>query len=144
MDTILQQPGMRHIWYYIPLCTIFPEKSNGETFKTQFSHLKSHNLPISLFLKGRLILLKLVIHGGIHKTILGYQSSDPSGVGLSFKQYSPNGILAQDSSRTVSRGFYLSKPFVKASSSLALLQQLNWSIQSVFRKPVWYWPFWAN
>ncbi|MBW0557502.1 hypothetical protein O181_097217 [Austropuccinia psidii MF-1] len=28
--------GMVHIWYYIPLCTIFAQQSNGDVFRIQF------------------------------------------------------------------------------------------------------------
>ncbi|MBW0478114.1 hypothetical protein O181_017829 [Austropuccinia psidii MF-1] len=32
-----------HIWCYIPLCTIFAQKSNGKIFKTPFPHFTSHH-----------------------------------------------------------------------------------------------------
>ncbi|MBW0510033.1 hypothetical protein O181_049748 [Austropuccinia psidii MF-1] len=35
MHPILKDPGVVHIWYNIPLCTIFAQKSNGDIFKTQ-------------------------------------------------------------------------------------------------------------
>ncbi|MBW0577986.1 hypothetical protein O181_117701 [Austropuccinia psidii MF-1] len=43
--SILKVAGMVHIWYYIPLCTNFAQKSNGDVFRTHF-HLsisKSQN-----------------------------------------------------------------------------------------------------
>ncbi|MBW0505880.1 hypothetical protein O181_045595 [Austropuccinia psidii MF-1] len=35
MYPIPKDPGMVHIWYNIPLCTIFSQKSNGDVFRTQ-------------------------------------------------------------------------------------------------------------
>ncbi|MBW0577071.1 hypothetical protein O181_116786 [Austropuccinia psidii MF-1] len=33
---VLKVAGMVHIWYYIPLCTIFAQQSNGDVFRIQF------------------------------------------------------------------------------------------------------------
>ncbi|MBW0576127.1 hypothetical protein O181_115842 [Austropuccinia psidii MF-1] len=92
MDPALQETGMGHIWCYIPLYTIFPQKSNGEILKTQLFHLKSCHQPISPFQRkdssyssGQCI---------VESTIQGYQLPGPPGVGVSFKQYSLKGILA--------------------------------------------------
>ncbi|MBW0531604.1 hypothetical protein O181_071319 [Austropuccinia psidii MF-1] len=49
MDPGLQEPGMGHIWYYIQLCTFFPQQSNDDTFNTQLCHFKSFHQPISPF-----------------------------------------------------------------------------------------------
>ncbi|MBW0491982.1 hypothetical protein O181_031697 [Austropuccinia psidii MF-1] len=38
MHPVLKVAGVVHIWYYIPLCTIFASQSNGDIFRT-----KSHN-----------------------------------------------------------------------------------------------------
>ncbi|MBW0503730.1 hypothetical protein O181_043445 [Austropuccinia psidii MF-1] len=38
MRSVLKVAGVVHIWYYIPLCTIFAQKLNGDVFRT-----KSHN-----------------------------------------------------------------------------------------------------
>ncbi|MBW0590383.1 hypothetical protein O181_130098, partial [Austropuccinia psidii MF-1] len=50
MHSVLKVAGVVHIWYYIPLCTIFAQQSNGDTFRTLF-HLsipRSQNpMPIS-------------------------------------------------------------------------------------------------
>ncbi|MBW0470958.1 hypothetical protein O181_010673 [Austropuccinia psidii MF-1] len=40
MHPALQDPGVLHIWYYIPLCTIFAQKSNGEILRTPFRDSK--------------------------------------------------------------------------------------------------------
>ncbi|MBW0508589.1 hypothetical protein O181_048304 [Austropuccinia psidii MF-1] len=36
-----KHPGMVHIWYNIPLCTIFPQQSDGDGFRTQLQHFNS-------------------------------------------------------------------------------------------------------
>ncbi|MBW0546316.1 hypothetical protein O181_086031 [Austropuccinia psidii MF-1] len=38
MHPVLKVAGVVHIWYYITLCTIFAQQSNGDVFRT-----KSHN-----------------------------------------------------------------------------------------------------
>ncbi|MBW0587771.1 hypothetical protein O181_127486 [Austropuccinia psidii MF-1] len=45
IPSILKVAGMVHVWYYIPLCTIFAQQSNGDVFKTHFhlSILRSQN-----------------------------------------------------------------------------------------------------
>ncbi|MBW0556080.1 hypothetical protein O181_095795 [Austropuccinia psidii MF-1] len=40
-DPSLWEPAVVHIWYYIPLCTISPQKFNGDGFRTPLCHLKS-------------------------------------------------------------------------------------------------------
>ncbi|MBW0478404.1 hypothetical protein O181_018119 [Austropuccinia psidii MF-1] len=47
---IPRDPGVVHIWYNIPLCTIFSQKSNGDVFRIQIilSNASSQNpSPIS-------------------------------------------------------------------------------------------------
>ncbi|MBW0588658.1 hypothetical protein O181_128373 [Austropuccinia psidii MF-1] len=36
IPSVLKVAGMVHIWYYIPLCTIFAQQSNGDVFRTHF------------------------------------------------------------------------------------------------------------
>ncbi|MBW0577476.1 hypothetical protein O181_117191 [Austropuccinia psidii MF-1] len=36
IPSVLKVAGVVHIWYYIPLCTIFAQQSNGEVFRTHF------------------------------------------------------------------------------------------------------------
>ncbi|MBW0578744.1 hypothetical protein O181_118459 [Austropuccinia psidii MF-1] len=36
IPSVLKVAGVVHIWYYIPLCTIFAQKSNGDVFRTHF------------------------------------------------------------------------------------------------------------
>ena len=36
IPSILKVSGMVHIWYYIPLCTIFAQQCNGDVLRIQF------------------------------------------------------------------------------------------------------------
>ncbi|MBW0538493.1 hypothetical protein O181_078208 [Austropuccinia psidii MF-1] len=45
IPSVLNVAGMVHIWYYIPLCTIFAQTSNGDIFRTQF-HLSKERSQI--------------------------------------------------------------------------------------------------
>ncbi|MBW0541662.1 hypothetical protein O181_081377 [Austropuccinia psidii MF-1] len=41
MDPVPKNPGVVHIWYNIPLCTIFAQQSNSDLFRTQICHSNS-------------------------------------------------------------------------------------------------------
>ncbi|MBW0470418.1 hypothetical protein O181_010133 [Austropuccinia psidii MF-1] len=41
MHPVLKDPGVVHIWYNIPLCTIFAQQSNRDLFRTQLRDLNS-------------------------------------------------------------------------------------------------------
>ncbi|MBW0592379.1 hypothetical protein O181_132094 [Austropuccinia psidii MF-1] len=41
MHPVLKVAGAVHIWYYIPLCTIFAQQFNGDVFRTKFHNSKS-------------------------------------------------------------------------------------------------------
>ncbi|MBW0543165.1 hypothetical protein O181_082880 [Austropuccinia psidii MF-1] len=50
MHPILKVAGVVHIWYYIPLCTIFAQQFNSDSFRTEFHDSKSryqNPMPIS-------------------------------------------------------------------------------------------------
>ncbi|MBW0481907.1 hypothetical protein O181_021622 [Austropuccinia psidii MF-1] len=81
MDPELKEIGMWHIWYYIPLCTIFPQKSNGDIFSTQLCNFKMKSPSPPLNFEGKLQSFSLAIHGGYQKTTQGHQSPVPSGFG---------------------------------------------------------------
>ncbi|MBW0540320.1 hypothetical protein O181_080035 [Austropuccinia psidii MF-1] len=51
MYPALQDPGVVHIWYYIPLFTNFAQKSNGDVCRTQFCDSKSSSQNPSPILK---------------------------------------------------------------------------------------------
>ncbi|MBW0544313.1 hypothetical protein O181_084028 [Austropuccinia psidii MF-1] len=40
MHPVLKVAGVVHIWYHIPLCTIFAHHFNGKAFRIQFNHFK--------------------------------------------------------------------------------------------------------
>ncbi|MBW0558857.1 hypothetical protein O181_098572 [Austropuccinia psidii MF-1] len=43
MHPILKVAGVVHIWYFIPLCTIFVQRLNGDIFRTKFHDSKSRS-----------------------------------------------------------------------------------------------------
>ncbi|MBW0481501.1 hypothetical protein O181_021216 [Austropuccinia psidii MF-1] len=51
MHPLLKVAGVVHIWYYIPLCTIFSQKFNGDAFRTKFHDSKSRDQSPMLILK---------------------------------------------------------------------------------------------
>ncbi|MBW0568358.1 hypothetical protein O181_108073 [Austropuccinia psidii MF-1] len=51
MHPLLKVAGVMHIWYYIPLCTISAQKSNGDVFRTQLHDSKSRSQNPSPILK---------------------------------------------------------------------------------------------
>ncbi|MBW0592480.1 hypothetical protein O181_132195 [Austropuccinia psidii MF-1] len=43
IPSVLKVAGIVHIWYYIPLCTIFAQQSNDDVLRTQFHLSKSRS-----------------------------------------------------------------------------------------------------
>ncbi|MBW0555866.1 hypothetical protein O181_095581 [Austropuccinia psidii MF-1] len=43
MHPVLKVAGVVHIWYYIPLCTIFAQKFNFDVFRNKFHDSKSRS-----------------------------------------------------------------------------------------------------
>ncbi|MBW0505850.1 hypothetical protein O181_045565 [Austropuccinia psidii MF-1] len=43
MHPVLKVAGVLHIWYYIPLCTIFAQKFNGDVFRNKIHLSKSRS-----------------------------------------------------------------------------------------------------
>ncbi|MBW0497342.1 hypothetical protein O181_037057 [Austropuccinia psidii MF-1] len=43
IPSVLKVAGMVHIWYYIPLCTIFAQQSNGDYFLSSFGALQTRS-----------------------------------------------------------------------------------------------------
>ncbi|MBW0588038.1 hypothetical protein O181_127753 [Austropuccinia psidii MF-1] len=52
MHPVLKVAGAVHIWYYIPLCTIFAQKFNGDVSRTKFHDSKSRSQNKIPILKG--------------------------------------------------------------------------------------------
>ncbi|MBW0483748.1 hypothetical protein O181_023463 [Austropuccinia psidii MF-1] len=85
--------------------------SGAHHSRTQLFHSKSISQIHSPFLEGKLQPLNLTIYGGDQKVIQGPQLPGFPGVVILFQKYSPKGILAQDSSREISRGCIHSNQF---------------------------------
>ncbi|MBW0505694.1 hypothetical protein O181_045409 [Austropuccinia psidii MF-1] len=137
MHPILKVAGVVHIWYYIPLCTIFAQQFNGDVFRTEFhdSKLRCQNpTPI------------LKEDSSAHQSGNPWRLSEDysrtpttwpcrSWVGSSIQDYSKGAFL---------RGITSFQSVVKAASTSASLGQFNWFIQVILKYPVWPWPNWAN
>ncbi|MBW0499201.1 hypothetical protein O181_038916 [Austropuccinia psidii MF-1] len=103
MHPVLQDPGVVHILYNIPLCTIFALQSNGDIFRTKLSLQSITNF------RGFFSYSFWKLPGGYQKTIQGPQLPGPAGVGLS--------ILIRTIRRAIIRGYQL---FQSLSSPQAL------------------------
>ncbi|MBW0579090.1 hypothetical protein O181_118805 [Austropuccinia psidii MF-1] len=51
MHPVLKDAGVVHIWYHIPLCTIFAQQSNSDILRTHFHDSKSRSQNPSSILK---------------------------------------------------------------------------------------------
>ncbi|MBW0469631.1 hypothetical protein O181_009346 [Austropuccinia psidii MF-1] len=76
--------GIVHIWYNIPLCTNFAQKSNGDGLRTKLGHFIPSPQIHNSFQRNSFQEFSLAIHGGYQKTISGPQPPGPAGVGLYF------------------------------------------------------------
>ncbi|MBW0543510.1 hypothetical protein O181_083225 [Austropuccinia psidii MF-1] len=82
MHPLLKDAGVVHIWYHIPLCTIFAQQFNNDVFRTQFHDAKSRSQIPSPILKEDSYAHQSGNHGHYQKTIPGPQPPGPAGVGL--------------------------------------------------------------
>ncbi|MBW0491751.1 hypothetical protein O181_031466 [Austropuccinia psidii MF-1] len=71
MHPVLKVPPVVHIWYNIPLCTIFAQQSNGDTFRTQLHDSESSPKSITNFKGGPFSYLTWQFPGGYQKIIQG-------------------------------------------------------------------------
>ncbi|MBW0515492.1 hypothetical protein O181_055207 [Austropuccinia psidii MF-1] len=136
MHPLPKVAGVVHVWYYLPLCTIFAQKFNGDVFRTTFHNSKSrsqNSTPIS------------------KEDSLTHQSGNPwrqsedhSRTPITWPCRSWVGNFIQDYSKGIFRGNTIFQSVFKASSISILLGQLNWSIQASINQPVCPWPNWAN
>ncbi|MBW0483828.1 hypothetical protein O181_023543 [Austropuccinia psidii MF-1] len=69
MHPVLKVPRVVHIWYNIPSCTIFAQKSNGEIFRTKLSDPKSSPKYITNF-KGGLLSYSVWQFPGSYQRII--------------------------------------------------------------------------
>ncbi|MBW0557363.1 hypothetical protein O181_097078 [Austropuccinia psidii MF-1] len=137
MHPVLKVSGVVHIWYYIPLCTSFAQKFNGDICRTQFHLSKSrfqNPMPIS------------------KEDFLTHQSGNPwrqsedhSRIPTTWPCRSWVGSFQSGLFQGAFSGGYTSfQSVVKASSISILLRQLNCSIQASINQPVCTWPNLAN
>ncbi|MBW0546713.1 hypothetical protein O181_086428 [Austropuccinia psidii MF-1] len=136
MHPVLKVAGVVNIWYYIPLCTIFAQKFNGDIFRTKFHNSKSSSqnpTPISKE------------DSSTHQSGNPWrQSEDHSRIPITWPCRNWVGNFIQNYSKGILRGYTVFQSAVKASSISILLGQLNWSIQASINQPVCPWPNWAN
>ncbi|MBW0553928.1 hypothetical protein O181_093643 [Austropuccinia psidii MF-1] len=83
MHPILKDPGVVHILYNIPLCTILAQHSNGDISGTKLRDSKSSFQSITNFEGGCFSYSVLQFPGGYQRTIQGPQPPGPAGVGFS-------------------------------------------------------------
>ncbi|MBW0544951.1 hypothetical protein O181_084666 [Austropuccinia psidii MF-1] len=136
MHPILKVAGVVHMWYYIPLCTIFAQQFNGDAFRTQFHLSKSKSQNPTPVLKEDFLTHQSGNPWG--------QSEDHSRIPITWPCRSCVGNFIQDYSKGILRGYTSSQSVVKASSILILLGKRNWSIQASINQPVCTWPNGAN
>ncbi|MBW0478407.1 hypothetical protein O181_018122 [Austropuccinia psidii MF-1] len=121
MHPILNVSGVVHIWYFIPLCTIFAQKFNGEAFRTQLNISKSWSqnpMPISKE------------ESSTHQSNnIWRQSEDHSRTPITWPCRSWVGNSFRITPSAILRGYKLFQYVVKESSISILLGQLNWSLQ---------------
>ncbi|MBW0533699.1 hypothetical protein O181_073414 [Austropuccinia psidii MF-1] len=97
MHPVLKDPGVVHIWYNIPLCTIFAQQSNGDIFRNKLHDSKSIPQSFTNFKGGCFGYSFLQFPGSYQRTIRGPQPPGPAGVGLS--------ILIRTILREILRGY---------------------------------------
>ncbi|MBW0510646.1 hypothetical protein O181_050361 [Austropuccinia psidii MF-1] len=136
MHSVLKVALVVHIWYYIPLCTIYSQQFNGDVFRTEFHNSKSRSQSPKPILK---------------EDSLTHQSGNPWRHSEDHSRTPTNwpcrnwvGNFSQDYSKGILRGYTVFQSISKASSISITLGQLNWSIQASIKQPVCPWPNWAN
>ncbi|MBW0576530.1 hypothetical protein O181_116245, partial [Austropuccinia psidii MF-1] len=132
----MQEPRMLHISYYIPLCTIFPQQSNGDAFRTKLKHSNSSPQIHHPYQRKTSQPCSLAIHGDYQQIIQELPPPGSAGGGFIFS--------LQDQSRGNSKRLRIIKSVGKVSSTSECLGQLYWAMQAVFKQLVSPWAFWAN
>ncbi|MBW0586449.1 hypothetical protein O181_126164 [Austropuccinia psidii MF-1] len=132
MHPILKVAGVVHIWYYIPLCTFFLQKFNGDVFRTKFHDSKSRSqnpMPIP------------------KEDSSAHQSGNPWWLSEDYSKTPANWPCRSwvgNSKGATLRGITLFQSVAKAASTSASLGQFSWSTQVILKYPVWPSPNWAN
>ncbi|MBW0537933.1 hypothetical protein O181_077648 [Austropuccinia psidii MF-1] len=136
MHPVLKVAGVGYIWYYIPLCTIFAQKFNGDVFRTKFHNCNSRSQdPMPIFNEDSLT------HQSGNPW---WRSEDHSRIPITWPCRIWVGNFIQDCPKGILRGYSVFQSVFKASSISILLGQLNWSIQASIHQPVCPWPNWAH
>ncbi|MBW0541460.1 hypothetical protein O181_081175 [Austropuccinia psidii MF-1] len=136
MHPVLKVAGVVHIWYYIPLCTIFAQKFHGDVFRTKFHLSKSRYQSPKPILKEDSLTHQ---SGNIWR-----QSEDHSRIPITWPCRSWVGNSFRIYRRAILRGYASFQSVVKVSSISILLGKLNWPILAAINQPVCTWPNWAN
>ncbi|MBW0583104.1 hypothetical protein O181_122819 [Austropuccinia psidii MF-1] len=135
MHTILKDPVVVHIWYNIPLCTIFSQQSNGDTFLTILNDSKLSTQSITTLKEDVFSYSVWQFPGGYQKTIQVPHPPRPAGVGLSFPI------------RTILREILRGNQSLQSFSRYHIFS-IPWTTQLVhgvvIKHHVWPWPNWAN
>ncbi|MBW0549546.1 hypothetical protein O181_089261 [Austropuccinia psidii MF-1] len=132
MYAILQYPGVVHIWYYIPLCTIFVPQSIGAIFRMQFCDSISRSQNPTPILKEE---------SSAHQSGNPWQlPEDHSRTPSTWPCSSWVGNSFRIISRAILRVYYPFQSVFEASSTSIILGQLHWSIQVAINQPVCPWP----
>ncbi|MBW0585210.1 hypothetical protein O181_124925 [Austropuccinia psidii MF-1] len=119
MHPVLKVAGVVHIWYYIPLCTIFSQKFNNDVSEPN-SMIPKQGLKIQHpFQRRTLQLISLAIHGSYQKTIQGSQPPGPAGAGLE--------VQFRIIKRGISQGHYI----IAISCQGSKYFSIPWTIQLV-------------
>ncbi|MBW0498314.1 hypothetical protein O181_038029 [Austropuccinia psidii MF-1] len=122
MHPVLKVAGVVHIWYYIPLCTIFAQKFNVDVFRTELHLSKSRSQSPTPISKEDL---------SAHQSGNPWQQSeDHSRIPITWPCRSLVGNSFRITPRAILRGYALFQSGVKESSISILLGQLNWPIQA--------------
>ncbi|MBW0579117.1 hypothetical protein O181_118832 [Austropuccinia psidii MF-1] len=133
MHSVLKVSGVVHIWYYIPLCTIFSQQFNGDVFSTKFHNpiSRSQNpMPISK-----------EDYSTHQSDKLWRQLEDSASIPTICLCRSWVGKLFRITQKgKFSRGITSFQSAFKASSISIFLGQLNSSVQASFNQPVWHRP----
>ncbi|MBW0544503.1 hypothetical protein O181_084218 [Austropuccinia psidii MF-1] len=136
MHPVLKVAGVVHIWYYIPLCTIFAQQFNGDVFRTQFHLSKSRSQNPMPILKEDFLT---------HQSGNPWrQSEDHSRIPITWPCRSWVGNSYRIIPRAILTGYKSFQSVVKASSISIPLGKFNWFIQAAINQPVCTWPNWAN
>ncbi|MBW0488489.1 hypothetical protein O181_028204 [Austropuccinia psidii MF-1] len=120
MHPILKVAGVVHKWYYIPLCTIFAQQFNGDTFRTKFHDSKPRSQNSTPIPKK---------HSSAHQSGISWRvSKDYSRTPITWPCRSWVGSSIEDYlKREIYQGYYIISISFKGRKYFSI----PWTIQSV-------------